>query len=329
MTKTHTTVDILPRRLAPLRKLVVGVDGGGTRTRAVILDGDRVLGEGTAGPSNPLRVGIANGAAAIRDAIDRACAAALVQRDDIIAVGVGLAGVRRNDIRTRMREVLIETLGIKNIELMTDGEAALYGATDGGPGIVVISGTGSICCGVNRQGKRVFAGGWGPVAGDEGSGSWIARRALQVVARATDERGPKTALTEAACEYFQVSAPDDLATAIYAPTVTNERIAGFSKRVIEVARAGDAMARQILTEAGIELGKAAVTVIHRLKMEQERFQVTFVGGVFAAGELVIEPLRDEITRVARKAFIAKPSFSATVAAGRMAQEHLRGWPVAV
>ena len=89
------------------------------------------------------------------------------------------------------------------------------------------------------------------------------------------------------------------------------------------------MARQILTEAGIELGKAAVTVIHRLKMEQERFQVTFVGGVFAAGELVIEPLRDEITRVARKAFIAKPSFSATVAAGRMAQEHLRGWPVAV
>jgi len=66
MTTTHTTVDLLPRRLAPLRKLVVGVDGGGTRTRAAILDGDRVLGEGTSGPSNPLRVGIANGAAAIR-----------------------------------------------------------------------------------------------------------------------------------------------------------------------------------------------------------------------------------------------------------------------
>src|SRR3989454_1715656 len=329
MTATQTTVDMLPRRLAPLRKLVAGIDGGGTRTRAVILDGDRVLGEGTAGPSNPLRVGVANGAAAIRDAIDRACAVALVQRDDIIAVGIGLAGVRRNDIRTRMREVLIETLEIKNIELMTDGEAALYGATDGGPGIVVISGTGSICCGVNRQGKRVFAGGWGPVAGDEGSGSWIARRALQAAAQATDERGPKTCLVAAACEYFQVATPDDLATAIYAPSMTNERIAGFSKLVIDAARAGDKVSRQILNEAGIELGKAAATVIRKLKMEQERFQVTFVGGVFGAGEFLIAPLRGEISRVAKKAFIAAPSFSPTIAAGRMAQEHLRGWPVAV
>src|SRR5213080_321545 len=181
MTTAQPTVDVLPRRLSPLRKPVVGVDGGGTRTRAVILDGERILGEGSAGPSNPLRVGIANAGAAIREAIDDACAAASIHRDDIVAGGIGLAGVRRKDIRTRMREVLIEGLGIKNIEVVTDGEAALYGATDGAPGIVVISGTGSICCGVNRQGKRVFAGGWGPVAGDEGSGNWIARRALQAV----------------------------------------------------------------------------------------------------------------------------------------------------
>jgi N-acetylglucosamine kinase-like BadF-type ATPase len=329
MTATHTTVDLLPRRLAPLRKLVVGVDGGGTRTRAAILDGDRVLGEGMSGPSNPLRVGIANGAAAIREAIDKACSAAGIDRDDLVAAGIGLAGVRRKDIRTRMRDVLIETLQIKNIELMTDGDIALYGATDGGPGIVVISGTGSICCGVNRQGKHVYAGGWGPVAGDEGSGSWIARRALQAVAHATDERGPKTQLSQAACEYFQVASADDLAVAIYAPTVTNDRIAGFSKHVIEAARAGDQVARNILTEAGRELGKAAVTVIRKLKMEQERFQVAFVGGVFSAGELVIAPLREDLARTARKAFIAPPLFSPTVAAGRLAQEHLHGLPVAV
>jgi len=329
MPTTQPPVDLLPRRHAPLRDLVVGVDGGGTRTRAAILDGGRVLGEGTAGPSNPLRVGIANGAAAIRQAIDKACAAALIHRGDLTAAGIGLAGVRRKDIRARMREVLIEVLGIKNIELMTDGDIALYGATDGGPGIVVISGTGSICCGVNRQGKHVFAGGWGPVAGDEGSGSWIARRALQAVAQASDERGPRTALTAVACEYFQVSTPDDLATAIYAPTITNDRIAGFSKHVIETARAGDAVANSILTEAGRELGKAAATVVRKLKMEQERFQVAFVGGVFAAGELVTEPLRDELERVARKAYIAAPRFSPTVAAGRLAQEQMHGLPVAV
>jgi len=276
-----------------------------------------------------LRVGIGNGAAAIREAIDKACAAASIHRSDLIAAGIGLAGVRRKDIRTRTREVLIEMLGIQNLELMTDGDIALYGATDGMPGIVVISGTGSICCGANRQGKHAFAGGWGPVAGDEGSGSWIARRALQAVAQASDGRGPRTALTAAACEYFQVGTPDDLSTAIYAPTITNDRIAGFSKNVIETARAGDAVAIDILTDAGTELGKAAATVIRRLKMEPERFQVAFVGGVFAAGELVIAPLRDEIERVARKAFIAAPRFTPTIAAGRLAQEHLRGLPVAV
>jgi N-acetylglucosamine kinase-like BadF-type ATPase len=329
MTTSQTTLDLMPRRLAPLRRLVVGVDGGGTRTRAAILDGERVLGEGMAGPSNPLRVGIANGAAAIREAIDKACAAAMIDRDDLVAAGIGLAGVRRKDIRARMRDVLIETLEIKNIEIMPDGDIALYGATDGAPGIVVISGTGSICVGANRQGKHVFAGGWGPVAGDEGSGSWIARRALQAVAHASDERGPKTTLTRAACEYFQVAVADDLATAIYAPTVTNDRIAGFSKNVIDVARAGDPVARKILTEAGTELGKAAVAVIRKLKMEQERFQIAFVGGVFAAGEMVIAPLREELARVARKAFISAPHFTPTVAAGRLAQEQLLRLPVAV
>src|SRR5262252_596865 len=276
MAPTAHTVDVLPRRLASLRQLVAGVDGGGTRTRAVVLDGNRVIGEGQAGPSNPLRVGVANGAGAIRDAIDNACTTALVHRDDLVAVGIGLAGVRRKDIRTRMHEVLIETLGIENVEVTTDGDIALYGATDGQPGVVIISGTGSISVGENRHGKHVFAGGWGPVAGDEGSGSWIARRALQAVAQATDERGPKTSLTIAACDYFQVAGPDDLATAIYAPSVTNDRIAGFSKYVIERARAGDDVARRILIEAGKELGKAATTVIRKLKMEQDRFQITFV-----------------------------------------------------
>jgi N-acetylglucosamine kinase-like BadF-type ATPase len=328
MTTTIQPVDILPRRLAPLRRLVVGVDGGGTRTRAAVLNGAQILGEGAAGPSNPLRVGIDKGATAIREAVDKACAAALIQRDDLIAAGVGLAGIRRKDVRARMHDTLVQTLGIKNIELVSDGDIALYGATDGRPGVVVISGTGSIAVGMNRQGKRAYAGGWGPVAGDEGSGSWIARRALQSVARATDGRGPKTALTEAACEFFQVTTPDDLSTAIYAPTITNDRIAGFSKLVIQVAQDDD-VAREILKDAGKELGKAAVTVIHKLKLDHERFQVAFIGGVFAAGELVTQPLIEQVMKHATKAFIDNPSFSPTVAAGRMAQENLQRLPVAV
>src|SRR5204862_7568768 len=146
---------------------------------------------------NPLRVGVASGATAIREAVDKACAAALIQRDDLVAAGVGLAGIRRKDVRARMHDALVQTLGIKNVELVSDGDIALYGATDGRPGVVVISGTGSIAVGMNRQGKRATAGGWGPVAGDEGSGSWIARHALQYVARANVGGGPRTSSCEA------------------------------------------------------------------------------------------------------------------------------------
>src|SRR2546430_5343510 len=133
MTTMVQTVDILPRRRGPLRELVVGVDGGGTRTRAAVLNGTRIIGEGMAGPSNPLRVGIANGATAIREAVDKACATALVHRDDLVAAGVGLAGGRPPDTLKPMRGVLVETPRVKKIELVGDGGIALCGATNGEP----------------------------------------------------------------------------------------------------------------------------------------------------------------------------------------------------
>jgi N-acetylglucosamine kinase-like BadF-type ATPase len=311
------------------REIVLGVDGGGTKTHAVITDvRRRVMGEGTSGPSNPLRVGIINAATAIREAIDRACAEARVQRADIVAAEIGLAGVRRGDLRLRMREALSD-LGIHSIEVVTDADIALFGATDGQPGLVIIAGTGSVCCGINAQGKRVYAGGWGPLAGDEGSGSWIARRALQAVARAGDGRGTETVLAEAALSYFNVATTDDLLIAIYAPGMTNERIAGFGKCVTEAAKGGDEVAREIVVNAGRELGVAAVAVIRKLRMGRERFQVGYVGGVFAAGDLLLDPLREEITRAAPNAFLSPPKLPPATAAARMAREHLHRFPVAV
>src|SRR3982751_5716555 len=191
----------------------------------------RVTGEGLAGPSNPLRVGIAGAAAAVREAIDSACAAAKLRRGDLIAAQIGLAGARRRKLPKRMRETLMP-LGVGEIEVVTDADIALYGATDGAPGLVVIAGTGSICCGINSRRKQFCAGGWGPMAGDEGAGAWLARQALRAIACASDGRGPKTALTEMACNYFHVSTADDLTTAIYQPTITNERIAGFGRDVV-------------------------------------------------------------------------------------------------
>lgn len=329
MMKTRSEVNLTVPRHSRRHDLVLGVDGGGTKTHAIIADQrQQVLGEGTAGPSNPLRVGVSNAVAAIREAVDQACIAADVQRADLAAAEVGLAGVRRTDIRERMRDALSD-LGIGSLEVVTDADIALYGATDGEPGLVVIAGTGSICCGINARGKRACAGGWGPLVGDEGSGSWIARRCLQAVAKATDGRGPETSTTEAACAYFNIATPEDISTAIYAPNITNDLIAGFGRYVIEAANSGDEVARDILAEGGHELGQTAAAVIQQLRLGHGPFQVAYVGGVFAAGDLVLKPLREEVQRVAPRAFLAPPLLPPAIAATRMARAHLQQLAMAV
>jgi N-acetylglucosamine kinase-like BadF-type ATPase len=307
----------------PLRRAVVGVDGGGTKTQAVIIDlNGNELGAGVAGPSNPLRVGVANAATAVREAINKACEDAHIRRTDLVAAQVGLAGVRPLELRARMHEAL-HSAGIPEIVVVGDAEIALYGVSEGASGLIVIAGTGSICCGINARGKEACAGGWGPVAGDEGGGSWIARRALRAIAHACDGRGRLTSLTQAACSYFHVSNPQDLSTAIYAPSITNERLAGFGKHVIQVAKTKDRVAKDILAEAGCELGLAANAVIRNLKLERETFQVGYVGGVFsAAGELILATMRAEINEFASQAYLAPPRFTPAVAAARMALEHL-------
>src|SRR5688572_22084425 len=145
MKARRSTVKMRPSPAPPLRprQLLLGVDGGGTKTRAVVVNGNlKTLGEGTAGPSNPLRVGVSDAASAVREAVDLACAAARVRRGDISAAEIGLAGVKRSDLRERMREAL-EALGIKSFEVVTDADIALFGATEGKAGLVIIAGTGS------------------------------------------------------------------------------------------------------------------------------------------------------------------------------------------
>lgn len=320
---SESPLPFLKTRYPSSRRAVVGVDGGGTKTRAVILDLNlNLLGEGVAGPANPLRVGVVRAAAAIREAVDKACDAARLRRTDLVAAQIGLAGVRRHELRARMHEAL-KNISVGEVVVVGDADIALYGATEGEPGVIVIAGTGSICCGINARGKQACAGGWGPIAGDEGGGAWIARRGLRAIAHATDGRGPATSLSNAACNYFHVTNPDDLSTAIYSPAITNEFLAGFGKFVIEAAKARDRVASEILNEAGKELGLAATAVIRNLKLERETFPVGYVGGVFAtSGELVLSHLREVILKTAPRAHLTAPKFPPALAAARMARANL-------
>lgn len=305
-----------------LYQLFLGVDGGGTKTNIALMNEARdIIAEGSGGPSNPLRVGVETAVANIEKAIDAACDSAGVSRGDIVAATLGLAGVRRQDIRERVRESFSSRFRVRKTYVTTDADIALYGTTLGKAGLVVIAGTGSVCIGINEKGEKFIAGGWGPLAGDEGGGRGIAGEALHAVAKASDGRGERTKLSERAAEYFRASNVENLIVAIYAPQMDNSRIAGFAKFVVETAQEGDKVASEILRDAGNELGTAAVAVLKKLGLEKSKVPIGCVGSVFKAGELLTGPMNEVIRTVAPKAYLTDPQMPPAHAAALMAMQN--------
>ncbi len=310
------------RAKSELYQLYLGVDGGGTKTNIAIMNAAReIVAEGSGGPSNPLRVGVETAVANITKAIDSACDQAGVSRGDIIAATLGLAGVRRQDIRERVRESFVDRFRIRKTYVTTDADIALYGTTLGSAGLVVIAGTGSVCIGMNDEGEKFIAGGWGPLAGDEGGGRGIAGEALHAVAKASDGRGPVTKLSERAAEYFRASNVENLIVAIYAPQMDNSRIAGFAKFVVETAQEGDKIAVDILADAGSELGTAAAAVLRKLDLNGQKVPIGCVGSVFNAGELLTGPMKKIIRQTAPKAYLTDPQMPPAHAAALMAMRN--------
>ena len=306
-------------RKADFPQYYLGVDGGGTKTHVTLMtDAREVVGEGNAGPSNPLRVGVETAVSNIIKATDQAMDSAGVLRVDIAAATLGLAGVRRADIKQRVRASFVEQLRVRKTTVLTDAEIALFATTLGKPGIVVIAGTGSVCLGMNEKGKIAIAGGWGPLAGDEGGGVGIAQTALHAVAKASDGRGIATVLSDRASEYFRASGPENLIVAIYSPQVDNSRIAGFARFVVEAAQDGDAVAVSILQEAGAELGLAACAVIEKLGLAKKKVPIGCVGSIFNAGKILTNPMIETIHTIAPKAFLTEPKMPPAHAAALMA-----------
>jgi N-acetylglucosamine kinase-like BadF-type ATPase len=300
-------------------KYFLGVDGGGTNCRAVVVDDSGIVcGEGRAEAANFHRVGLEAAIRHVVSAVGSACDRAGVVPQQITAACIGLAGVSHPDHHRRMLSALKEALPIPDITLETDARVALAGATGNRPGIVIIAGTGSIACGINARGRFARAGGWGPTIGDEGSGSYIGRRALEAIVMAYDYRGEPTIMMEPVLRYFGVSSPPELPPVIYdSPADVHSRIAQLSKIVVKAAQEGDKVARAIIKDAAEELAKAAIAVIEQLKMEKDTFNLSYVGGVFESGELILTTLREEIQKVAPNAEIAPPLDPPVIGAVKM------------
>jgi N-acetylglucosamine kinase-like BadF-type ATPase len=215
--------------------------------------------------------------AAARQALAKAGGSALQ------AVCLGLAGADRQEISRPLTAWLRKHLPAVFHSVTTDAAIALEAALgdDSGkqrPGIVVIAGTGSIACARDPQGRVLRCGGWGAVFGDEGSGYGLARNAVRAALRAFDGRGPRTRLGEAITRALHLKSVIELAGRNASP----EEIAALAPVVIKTARAGDAVARNLVDNAGRDLAELALALIPRLGPKNESVRVVCAGGLFRA-----------------------------------------------
>ena len=184
MTRTlHNSPTIIG---APLTaEPILGIDCGGTGTRAVLLQGGRSIARYTEGPINALLHA---------DGTERI--AQLIVHSGAGRVGIGLAGLRGPKAALAVQCELEERTGA-HVIVGDDTEAALLGAFGGEPGIVVLAGTGNNALGRDAQGVMARAGGYGFLLGDEGSGYWIAAQAIRMALRSHDCTGPQVPAIEA------------------------------------------------------------------------------------------------------------------------------------
>ncbi|MEO8216525.1 MAG: BadF/BadG/BcrA/BcrD ATPase family protein [Acidobacteriota bacterium] len=297
----------------------VGLDGGGSKTSAVLVN-DRFeeLGHGLSGPSNYLRVGIAEATDSVATAVEQALRTSGLAPDQVKFTYCGIAGSDHPRHRERLVEALRHLFPRNNFTVDSDASIALTAGVGFGPGVVVIAGTGSVAFGRNETNDHARAGGWGPTLGDEGSAYTIGRRGLSAVARSFDGRGPKTIITDVLCNRYRICDPQDLPWFIYSPTTHASDIAVHCRTVIEAAEKGDPIAVEILREEGSELGLTVVAVGRRLHMLEDGFPVAYVGGVFRAGALIIDPLMEILREHCPSATLVPAPEEPAMGAARMA-----------
>lgn len=297
----------------------LGLDGGGSKTEAIVVDENmEILGDGRAGPSNHLRVGIDEATREVKRAIVEATTSAGIQLGQIEFGYCGIAGSDHPKHRATMVDAVRRFFPHGRFTVDSDARIALTGAVGFGGGIVVISGTGSVAFGRNDSDIEARAGGWGPTIGDEGSAYSIARRGLIAVARALDGRGPATLMSDILCTHYGVCDPAELSYMVYAPSTHADDIALYLRLVVEAARQGDEIAKRILQEEADELANTAIAVVNKLKLFDQEFPLAYVGGAFKAGSLMLEPFSRAVLETAPRAQIQPPKETPVCGAARLA-----------
>ncbi len=279
-------------------RYVLGVDGGATKTLAAVLDLERrELHLGHAGPSNEDAVGSRVAVKALLDAADEALARAGVSAEQLGGAVLAVAGTDTDSVERNLRAMRSEEWIVVN-----DVVGAWATATAAGPGVGVISGTGSNVFGVGREGRCWRAGGWGHLLGDEGSGYWLGAESIRAALHDRDASGCATALSTAALSFFGAPTIEALAASVYTTPLTKGEVAAFAVETAKAAEAGDEVARELYSRAAVELGAQIRAVVSQTGLEGA-FPIGLIGSAFKAGPAFVEPLRMVVAEIAPEAHV--------------------------
>ena len=274
--------------------IVLGVDGGGSKTRVIIADEHGTkLGE-VVGPGSAARPGeIEHSANVITAAVNDALASVEMMHVMPKVLCLGVAGAATDTERQALWQALVGRELAEEVVVHPDYAIALDDAFGDGPGVLLISGTGSAAFGRSPAGATARCGGWGPMCGDEGSGAWIGRKALSVVTASADGREPETALMGAILTAAQVNEPRELVA--WAAQATPAVFASLAPVVTSVADAGDLRANALVSLAVEELVLHVRTLSRKLfGDERAATPVALTGGMLRKGSTLRKRLEQRL-----------------------------------
>lgn len=298
----------------------LGSDLGGTKTHILIADeSGQVVGFGEGGPGNHQSVGYDGMLVSLQAALDHALRTAGLPQDALGGAGFGIAGYDWPSDKRKMGEVIAE-LGLSMpYAIYNDAIPGLIAGSAEGWGVVVVSGTGCNCRGLDKDHKREGrVTGYGVMMGEAAGASELVYFALQRVAFEWTKRGPETALSRA---FVQYAGARDLEDLLEGYTEGYHMIgAAAAPLIFQVAAMGDPVACELIEWAGSELGELALGVIRQLNFEELAFDVVLVGSMFEGGPRLIEPLRNTIQREAPGARLVRLTIPPVIGAVLLGME---------
>ncbi len=304
-----------------MARYFLGVDTGSSKSHALIADENgNVLSMGAGGPGNHEHIGYDGFSDVLHQVTYQAIEAAGINKDEIAAMGFGLAGYDWPCDRDPLKNV-INMLGINApYELVNDAVVGLIAGTSQGWGVSVVAGTGNNCRGRDVNGREGRVAGIGLWSDEHGGGGELVVKGMQAVCKAWTKRGPDTCLTE---KFLKHLGEPDVVSVLEGLSRGRYNIeASAAMLVFEAANEGDTAALDILRWMGQELGSLAIGVIHQLEFEALEFEVVLTGSLYKGNPLITESMQETIHEVAPRAKLVRLNAPPVVGGLMLAMEQV-------